>query len=211
MTVHAIAGLTAFNLVLAALGSALMFALRPRLPRREYVRLAGVSYLLGVAAAMIAFTLVLVLGIPLDWPSMAVCLLLLAGGGALAGGWRRRPRTHAAALPALTLPSAAVLALVIVILEAVFRKGRLQGLLEFDGWDSWGPKAKALYFFGHLRPSFLADLPGGSYPPGLPALLSGALHFMGSPDVVTLHLQLWFLGAGFVAALIGLLAGRVDL
>jgi hypothetical protein len=96
------------------------------------------------------------------------------------------------------------------LLEAVFRKGRLQGLIEFDGWDSWGPKAKALYFFGHLQPHFLAGLPGGSYPPGLPALLAGALHAMGGADVVTVHLQFWFLGLGFVAAVVGLLAPRVD-
>jgi hypothetical protein len=210
LTVHAIAGVTLFNVVLAGMGSGLMFALRPTLAPLDHLRLAGVSYLLGVAAAMIAFTVVLVLGIPLDWPSMAVCVLLLAGAGVFAGRRRRGPRAPATAVPSLTLPSAAVLALVVVMLEAVFRKGRLQGLLEFDGWDSWGPKAKAIYFFGHLRPGFLADLPGGSYPPGLPALLSGALHAIGSPDVVTVHLQFWFLGVGFVGALIGLLAGRVD-
>jgi hypothetical protein len=201
---------TLYNLVLAGMGVALMFGLRPELSPRDHVRLAGVSYLFGVAAAMAAFTVVLVLGLPLGWPSMVACVLLLAAVGVLAGRRRRRARAEVTPVPALILPSAAVLALVVVILEAVFRKGRLQGLLEFDGWDSWGPKAKALYFFGHLRPSFLADLPGGSYPPGLPALLSGALHAIGSPDVVTVHLQFWFLGAGFVAALIGLLAGRVD-
>ena len=209
MTAHAIVGITLYNLVLAGTGGALMFGLRPGLSPHDHLRLAGVSYLLGVAAAMIAFTVVLVLGIPLDWPSIVVCLLLLGCAG-VSFGLRGRRRVRASALPSLTLPSAAVLALVVVILEAVFRKGRLQGLLEFDGWDSWGPKAKALYFFGHLRPSFLDGLPGGSYPPGLPALLSGALHFMGSPDVVTVHLQFWFLGAGFVGALIGLLAGHVD-
>jgi hypothetical protein len=105
--------------------------------------------------------------------------------------------------------SAALLALLAVSLEAVFRKGRLQGLIEFDGWDSWGPRAKALYHFGHLDPDFLASLPGGSYPPGLPALLATGLHAIGSADVVTLHLQYWFLGVGFVAALLGLLATRV--
>ena len=72
-----------------------------------------------------------------------------------------------------------------------------------------GSKAKALYHFGHLDPHFLASLPGGSYPPGLPALLATGLHAIGSADVVTLHLQYWFLGVGFVAALLGLLATRV--
>jgi 4-amino-4-deoxy-L-arabinose transferase-like glycosyltransferase len=35
------------------------------------------------------------------------------------------------------------------------------------------------------------------------------LHAIGSADVVTLHLQYWFLAVGFVAALLGLLATRV--
>jgi hypothetical protein len=210
MTAHALIGLTVFNVVLAGVGSALLFALRPDLARRDAARLVGVSYLLGVAEAMIAFTFVIVVGLPLGWPTIVVSLVLLGGGAAFVAR-RRRRRALPATRVSLTLPSAAVLALAAVVLEAVFRKGRLQGLLEFDGWDSWGPKAKALYFFGHLRPHFLADLPGGSYPPGLPALLAAGLHATGSADVVTVHLQFWFLGLGFVVALLGLLAGRVDL
>src|SRR5438876_8641630 len=33
---------------------------------------------------------------------------------------------------------------------------------------------------------------------------------MGSPDVVTLHLQFWFLLVGFIGAVVGLLLGRVS-
>src|SRR4051812_807252 len=210
MSIHAILGVTLYNVVLAGMGSVLLFALRPGLSIPDRIRLAGLSYLLGVAAAMVAFTLVIVLGIALNWASIVVCVALPIAVGAFVGRRRRVP-SRAGVTLGLTIPSACILGLVVVALEAVFRKGRLQGLLEFDGWDSWGPKAKSLYFFGQLQPHFLADLPGGSYPPGLPALLSGALHAIGSPDVVTVHLQFWFLGAGFVAALIGLLAGRVDL
>jgi len=209
MSIHAILGVTLYNLVLAGMGSVLLFALRPGLSIPDRVRLAGLSYLLGVAAAMVAFTLVIVLGIALNWASIVVCVALPIAVGAFVGRRRRVP-SRAGVTLGLTIPSACILGLVVVALEAVFRKGRLQGLLEFDGWDSWGPKAKSLYFFGHLPPHFLADLPGGSYPPGLPALLSGALHATGSPDVVTVHLQFWFLGVGFVAALLGLMAGRVD-
>lgn len=209
MTAHALAGITAYNIVLAAMGTALVFSLRPNLGALDFVRLLGVSYLVGVAAAMIAFTLVIVFGIPLGWPSIVVCVVLLGAGGVVLGR-RRRSRGSPASVPPIILPSAAVLALVAVVLEAVFRKGRLQGLLEFDSWDSWGPKAKALYYFGHLSPQFLDDLPGGSYPPGVPALQAGALHAMGSADMVTVHLQYWFLGVGFVGAVIGLLVTRVE-
>jgi hypothetical protein len=210
VTVRAIAGLTALNVLLAVLGSAVLYALRPKTTWRELVRLVGVSYLLGVASLMVALSLLIVVGMPVNLLStVLVGAALLALAFLL--GRRRRPAERAvgAEAPLLTVWSAALFALLAVCLEAVFRKGRLQGLIEFDGWDSWGPKAKALYHFGHLDPHFLDGLPGGSYPPGLPALLATGLHAIGSDDVVTLHLQYWFLGLGFVAALVGLLATRV--
>jgi hypothetical protein len=210
VSAHAIVGMAAYNLVLVAVGTALLFAMRPSFATRDFVRLSGVSYLVGVAAAMIAFTTVIVLGIPLGWPSMVVCAVLLGGTGVFLGVRRRGNDPHSGFHFSLLLPSAAILALLVVTLEAVFRKGRLQGLLEFDSWDSWGPKAKALYFFGELPPRFLEGLPGGSYPPGIPALLAGGMHAIGSPDVVTVHLQYWFLGVGFVAAMVGSLVGRVE-
>jgi len=209
MTVRAIVGLTVLNVLLAALGCAVLCALRPATSRKELLRLAGVAYLLGVAALMVALTVLIVLGIPVNLLStVLVCAALVAASVFFA----RRRRGGSASPPStafVSIWSGALLALLAVCLEAVFRKGRLQGLLEFDGWDSWGPRAKALYHFGHLDPHFLEKLPGGSYPPGLPALLATGLHAIGSDDVVTLHLQYWFLGVGFAAAVLGLLATRV--
>lgn len=211
MTVRAIAGLACFNILLAVLGSAILGALRPATTRRELVRLVGLSYLLGVAALMVSLTLLLVLGIPANLLGTVLVVVFVFAGASLV--WRRRrtrfgsPGPESPAL--LSIWSAPLLGLLAVSLEAVFRKARLQGLIEFDGWDSWGPRAKALYHFGHLDPHFLSDLPGGSYPPGVPALLATGLHAIGSADVVTLHVQYWFLGVGFVAALVGLLSQRV--
>ena len=211
MTIRAIAGLIALNILLAGLGSGVLSALRPGTTRRDLVRLCGVSYLLGAASLMLALTVLIVLSIP-----VTILTTLLTGIGIVAAARlvqaKRRPEPvsrGARTAPVVSLWSAALVGLLAVVLEAVFRKGRLQGLIEFDGWDSWGPKTKALYHFGHLDPHFLAGLPGGSYPPGLPALLATGLHAIGSDDVVTLHLQYWFLGAGFIAALLGLLTTRV--
>ena len=50
MTVRAIVGLVALNVLLAALGYAVLCALRPATTRKELLRLVGVAYLLGVAA-----------------------------------------------------------------------------------------------------------------------------------------------------------------
>jgi hypothetical protein len=161
---------------------------------------------------MVALTILIVLGIPMNLLSTVLVGAALFAACAFSAR-RRRSRSRLDAKPSTTavvsIWSGALIALLAVVLEAVFRKGRLQGLIEFDGWDSWGPKTKALYHSGHLDPHFLAGLPGGSYPAGLPALLATGLHAIGSPDVVTLHLQYWFLGVGFLAALLGLLATRV--
>ncbi len=212
MTVRALAGLVAFNAFITAVGSGVLFAMRPYGSRRDALRLVGLAYVLGVAALSVVFTLLLVVGLPITFAA-----IVLTGAGifafGLAVGRRRRDREDVPASPAgrrfLSIPSAAVLGLIAVAVEAIFRKARLQGLIEFDGWDSWGPKVKELFWTGHLPPDFLAPLPGGSYPPGLPAVLSAALHSIGSADVVTVHVQYWFFSLGFLAAIVGLLATRV--
>jgi len=76
-------------------------------------------------------------------------------------------------------------------------------------WRFWVPKAKAIYYFGGLDHQFFTSLPGASYPPLVPALDAAAFEFMGSADSVTLHLMFWFLFAGFIAAVAGVLVPRV--
>src|SRR5205823_10079145 len=123
-------------------------------------------------------------------------------------GRRPPPRTRLR-LPGLSLFAAVSAALVAVYLEALFRSGRLAALTEFDGWFFWVPKAKAIFYFGDLDNQFFRELPNQSYPPLVPAIEAAAFRFMGSADVVTLHLQFWFLFVGFVAAVAGVLAPRV--
>ena len=108
-----------------------------------------------------------------------------------------------------SIASASFAALTVVYFEALFRAGRLAGLYEFDAWSFWVPKAKAIYLFGGLDGQFFRELPNQVYPPLLPALEAATFNFMGSMDVVTLHLQFWFLLVGFVSAVAGLLAGKV--
>ena len=209
MTVRAIIGLVVLNALLAGLGSAVLWALRPATTRKELLPLVGFAYLLGVSALMVALTVLIVLGIPVNVLSTVLVGVAIIGVSAVLARRRRGRSDPSASTAVVSITSGALLALLAVGLEAIFRKGRLQGLIEFDGWDSWGPRTKALYHFGQLDPHFLEGLPGGSYPPGLPALLATGLHAIGSADVVTLHLEYWFLGVGFVGALLGLLATRV--
>ncbi|MGH3110377.1 MAG: hypothetical protein ACRDQT_05605, partial [Gaiellaceae bacterium] len=122
----------------------------------------------------------------------------------------QRPALGAIRAGRLGLLTAALAALVVVYLEALFRFGRLLGLYAWDAWSFWVPKAKAIYFFGGLDEQFFRELPNPTYPPLVPALEATAFEFMGSADVVTLHVQFWFLLVGFVAAVVGLLAPRVS-
>lgn len=86
---------------------------------------------------------------------------------------------------------------------------RLQSLQAFDAWAFWVPKAKALYFFEGLDEQVFTTSAGPTYPPLVPILEAAAFHAMGSVDVVTVHLQFWFLVLGAVAAIAGLLARHV--
>lgn len=209
---RALLGLVAYNAFLLAVGIAVLAALRGWRSWSDLARCAGLAYLLGVGLVGVALTLELVVGVPF---SMATLLLTGAGLVVVAltlraplARWRPSlPPDRPGGLGFVTL---AFGLLVVVCLEALFRAGRLAGLNAWDAWAFWVPKAKAIYFFGGLDEQFFRELANPTYPPLLPALEAGAFHFMGSADVVTLHLQFWFFACGFAAAVAGLLAPRVS-
>ena len=212
MTVRAIAGLVLCNAFLLLVGLCLAYGFRSLRSWTEVVRLAGLSYLLGVAGCGVVWVLALVVSIPFGLATILVSGLAVAavgvGSGRLRGHELPTARPHPS-VSRLALVPALFAAATIVVLEALFRAGRLRLLTEYDAWAFWVPKAKAIYFFHRLDLHFFTTLPGPSYPPLLPAHEAVAFHFMGAPDAVTLHLQFWFFAAGFVAAVVGLLAGRV--
>jgi hypothetical protein len=215
VTVRAITGLVAYNLFLLAVGAGVLWAIRGWKWWTDFARLAGVAYFLGVASLMTLLTLELVLGVPIRAATIVFSGLAVIVGSLVVGrlrgfvlpglrpsGWR---------IPGLTLFGALFAAGIVVYLEALVRADRLSGIArEWDSWAFWVPKAQSLYFFGSLTPAFLEQLPQvPSYPPGLSLLQAGAFHAMGSADATSLHVQYWFFAAGFVAAMVGLLAGRV--
>jgi hypothetical protein len=216
VTVRAIGGLIVFNLFVLACGAGVLWGLRGWRLWTELLRLVGVAYLLGLAALMVLMTLELVLGVPVGSVTVALdgALLVAAGivvrraqGGSWPGhsppGWR---------FPRLSVFVALFLAGIVVYLQGMFRSERLSGIgNEFDSWAFWTPKAEWIYYFGALDADVLKLLPNGSYPPGLTSIQAAALHAMGGPDTATLHLQYWFFAVGFLAAVAGALAHRVDL
>ena len=214
MTLHALAGLAALNGAFALLGLSLLWALGG-LPRWvDALRLAGLGYLVGVAAFGVLWTQLLVVGVPFGGWWIVVTLV----GGALAAcsaGWlrgRALPQSRGEAgrlVPAALLTTAIGIALAGLVLEALFRSARLQGLQAYDAWAFWVPKGKAIFLFGGLDEQVFTTAPGPTYPPVVPILDAAAFHAMGGIDTVTVHLQFWFLVAGATAALAGLLHRRV--
>ena len=211
MSVHSIGGLVLFNLFLLAVGASVLWALRGWRSWGELIRLAGVAYMLGVAVFGSLLVVELVVGLRAGFAA-----LLLSGGGIVVAGLsaghlsgRSRPARCGSWRPGGSALAAVCVAAAAVYFEALFRAGRLKGLIEWDAWSFWVPKAKAIYYFGGLDAQFFGGLPGPTYPPLIPALHASAFHFMGSPDVVSLHLQVWFLFVGFVGAVVGLLSTRV--
>lgn len=212
MTTHALAGLVALNLIFLTCGAAVLWLARGWESWVEFARFGGVAYVTGVAAAGSLWTLLLVAGVPFSlWlvlltPVAAVIAALLGG--------RRLARGHPVPLGSIHATGGLFLGAIGVAMaglffEMLFRASRLTGLYNWDAWAFWVPKGKAIYFFGELDEQFFTTLPGASYPPLVPVLDAAAFHAMGGVDVVTLHVQFWFLGLGFVWALAGLLSERV--
>lgn len=211
MTAHSVAGLLAFNLFLLSVGVAVLFGARGWESWSELLRLSGFAYMLGVGAMGVALVVELVAGLELSLFSILATGFVLAAAAIIAGRALGRSLPEGPLFSGhISFTTALFAALAIVYGEALFRSGRLAGLYEFDGWAFWVPKAKAIYFFGGLDHQFFEQLPGQSYPPLVPALEAAAFRFMGTADVVTLHLQFWLFFAGFVGALIGLLSPRVS-
>jgi hypothetical protein len=208
---QSLAGLLALNLFALGVGSGVLWGIRGWVTWVELARLAGFAYLLGIAGLGISLTLELVVGVPFSLATILVTGAVLGAAGVAVGMrlGRPRPARGSLRLRSFGLAAAALAALVIVYLEALFRSARLSGLNAWDAWSFWVPKAQAIYVFGELDEQFFSELANPTYPPLVPTLEATAFTFMGSADVVTLHVQFWFLLVGFVGAVAGLLAPRV--
>ncbi|MBA2741402.1 MAG: hypothetical protein H0U46_05270, partial [Actinobacteria bacterium] len=151
MTVRAIVGLVVYNLFLLGVGAGVLWGVRGWRWWTDFVRLAGVAYLLGVASLMTLVTLELVLGIPISSLTIFSSGLALTAVGLAVGRLRahslpglRPPGWRA---PGLTLFGALFVAAIVVYLEALFRADRLSGITrEWDSWAFWMPKAQSLYY-----------------------------------------------------------------
>jgi hypothetical protein len=211
VSIQAIVAVAALNAIYLFVGGSLLWVVRGAATWIDVVRLLGLAYIVGLVLTGLTWSFLLIAGVPF---SLAVVLgvpVLVAAGLLALGRARRRsvPRGARVDGGSSLVVTAVGVAAAGVLLEALFRSARLSGLYWFDGWSFWIPKAKAIYFFGGLDQQFFTELPGPSYPILVPTLDAAVFHVVGSPDVVTLHLQYWLFALGFVWALAGLLAERV--
>lgn len=211
MTAHSLAGLALLNALFLVSGLSFMWVVRGWETWGEVGRLAGLAFVAGVACVGGVWTVLLIFGVPfslgvvLGVPTVVVVASLVV---ARRRG-RSRPRRAATDHQGRLVVSAVGISASVLLLAGFFRGARLSGLYWWDAWSFWVPKAKAIYYFGDLDVGFFTALPGSSYPPLIPVLDAAAFHAMGSADVVTLQVQYWLFGVGFVWALAGLLADRV--
>jgi hypothetical protein len=206
-------GLAALNALFLVAGAGLLWAVRGWAAWTEFLRLAGVAYLMGVAAVVLPLVWLLTLGLGPSVPVVIVVSVAIAWVGAYLGRGRTRPSLRLRSRPRepLALLGAALAAVAVVWLEAYFRVARASGLEAFDAWSFWVPKAQAIYYFGGLDEELFRALAGPSYPILVPTLEASGFHFMGAADTNVLHVQFWLLLLGFVGAIAGLLRPRVPL
>jgi hypothetical protein len=212
VSIHALAGVTALNLLILVAGSTLLWAIRGWRSWGDVARLAGFAYLTGLAVVSTVLVIELTFAVPFGLATLLVTVLLVAVAAVGAARLLHRSvprRGRSAVTRGHAIVTGVGLAFTIVYVEALFRSARLSGLYEWDAMAFWVPKAKAIYYFGGLDHQFFTTLPGPSYPPLIPALDASTFVFMGSPDSVTLHVMFWFVFVAFLAAIAGLLAPRV--
>ncbi len=218
MTPRAIAGLLVLHVFFLGVGAALLWGMRGWRTWPEFVRLAGLAYLLGVASLVVVLTLAVVLGVPFGAPLVVGSGAAIAAGGLVTARWKRRPRPvlrpSGWRVPTPSLLGAVFVAGLVLYFEAGFRSERLAELYDWDAWFTWTLKGKALFHFDGLEEWIFggAAHSGGvytGYPPGFSLLQAASFHAMGTDDVVTQNLNYWFFTLGFAAAVAGLLAPRV--
>jgi hypothetical protein len=214
MTGRMIAGLVALDAFLLAFGLALLFGLGLVRTVREGVRLAGLALFAGWAATGILASTAAVAGLALTVSEIVVLDALVACGAvALALVVPARPgRPWLRAAGAQAWVAAVGAGVLVVYLEALFRRAKLEVSTSWDAWGFWIPKAESIVYHHGLATGLggFTSFSNPDYPPLAPVLDAVTFRFAGSPDPTVLPLQHWVVAVAFLAALAGLLAPRVS-
>jgi len=142
-----------------------------------------------------------------------VVWVALAGASVLPALRMSRRSDRAATEPSLPcqIIASSGATLLVGFLAAFLQRVRASGPLHPDVWNFWLPKAKTIFETGRFDTSVggYTSFTHPEYPPMAPVSDGVAFRFMGREDVLLLPAQHWVLFVAFLAALAGLLAGRV--
>ena len=180
---------------------------------RAAVRYAGLAFVLGWAATGVTASLALVAGLQLSVQTVLAFWTLLAAASLVLARTvpARTGSVIAEPSPLGQLIAFAGAVLLVAVLVASFQRTRASGPLHADAWGFWLPRAKTIFETGGIDTGLggYTSFSHPEYPPLAPALDAIAFRFMGREDVLLLPIQHWVLFVAFLAALAGLLAGRV--
>jgi hypothetical protein len=206
-------GLLGLDLGFLAVGAALLAGIGLVRTAGDAVRYSGLALVLGWATTGVAVSLALMVGLELTVPTVLVIWAALAGAS-LVLALRVPARTETVASEPSFAGRVAALnggALLVALLLALFLRVQASGYLHPDVWGFWLPRAKTIFHTGELDTglSGYTSFTHPEYPPFAPSSDAIAFRFMGRDDVLLLPVQHWVLFVAFLAALAGLLAGRV--
>jgi hypothetical protein len=207
-------GLLALNAMFLGVGTALLAGLGLVRGSADAFRFAGLSLVVGWAAAGIAGSYALMLGARLSVLQVVVLASLLAALGLLASRrvppYVRSPRFF----PAWRFERVTVWAGALVLvayLELLFLRARLAEPSRWDTWAFWVPKAKSIVYFDGLDtgPGGFTSYANPDYPPLKPMLDAVVFRFVGDVDPGALVVQHWVVAVAFFGAVAALLVDRV--
>lgn len=171
------------------LGASLVAVILRRGPRLVLWHAAGLAWILGTGAVTLAAAGLQLIGVPQVGRLLLLTIVSIAAASwSLRGWWRARPAAMREPIRlTATNPIAGGLAVIIglqMALVALLALGR--PLSIWDGWASWGMKARAIFLEGRVTETVYADPTRASalldYPLHLPLLESWVYSWLGTPD-----------------------------
>jgi len=205
---HTVVGLVVYNLCFLGAGYGVLSLARGRGALAD----AGLAFLLGVAALLIAMSVLATWGYVAGAPVFLVASAVFVAPAVFRRGLalprpslrlpRRRPRPTDLPVAAFGLAAAAY-AFVLVRLSIV------DPLTEWDAWAMWTMKAKALIVYGNLGVADFAGAAHPDYPLLVPMLQSFAFRFIGQMNTEVVHVEYALIALAFVGAVARIVSVRV--
>jgi hypothetical protein len=208
-----IAGLVALDAVLLGAGILLLYGVGFVRTPRDAGRFAGVALFAGWAAMGVLASLAAIAGLALSLPELIAIVGLVAMVGIALGRFvpavPNRPWLRAAGWQAWIAGAGA--AVLLVYLEALFRRVKLEVSTSWDAWAFWIPKAESIVYHDGIKAGLggFDSFANPDYPPLGPVMDAVTFRFAGSPDPAVLPLQHWIVAVAFLAGVAALLAPRV--